>query len=140
MLLRPLSKGMSHDLRPDRARESAGDIGGARGVVWRVFPAERAVSRLTARLFGSGLVALAAGTPGFLAFLLRGSTVGLRTGLLAVGYACLALAAAVPALYWGAVLWVAVATLLVRRWLPVWRRLRCVHPERVVGPGGRLRF
>ena len=109
-------------------------------MVWRALPSERAVSWLTARLFGSGLAALAAGPPGYLGFLLRESTAGLRTGLLAVGCACLALAAAVATLYWAAVLGVAVAALLARRWLPVRRRLRRVHPERVVGPGGRLRF
>lgn len=133
---------MSHDLRATGSvRESAGGTGyGLRAAVWRVLPSERRVSRARRRLFATGLACLAVGLPGFLRFLARGSTAGLRTGLLAVGYACLGLAAAVPALYWGAVLAVGVSTLLARRWLPVWRRLRSVHPERVAGPGGRLRL
>lgn len=133
---------MSHDLRATGSvRESASGAGhGPRAVVWRVLPSERTVSRVRTRLLASGLACLAIGLLGFLRFLLRGSTAGLRTGLLAVEYACLGLAAAVPALHWGAVLSVAVGTLLARRWLPVWRHLRSVHLEHVVGPGGRLRL
>jgi hypothetical protein len=137
---------MSHDLRPaSSVRESAGDASGGAGgsvraIVWRALPSERAVSRSASRLLGVGIACLAAGLPGLARLAARGSAPTVRSGVLAVGYACLALAAAVPAAYWATVLGVGVGTLWWRRAAPVWKRLRTVTPERVTGPEGRLRF
>lgn len=138
-----VNRDMARDLRPTGiVRESPGGDGvrAARAAVWWLLPSERAVSRWTARLLGVGVACLLTGLPALARLASRGSGTTVRSGLLAIGYTCLALAAAVPAAYWAAVLGVGVGTMVGRRWLPAWRRVRSVAADGGPDPERSLRF
>ena len=104
--------------------------------MWELLPSQRAVTRLTVRLLGLGVGCLVVGLPGLARLAVRGTVSALRVGVLAVGYACLALAVAVPAVYWAAILAVGVGSLLGRRLLAGWRTVRAAV---AAGPDGSLR-
>jgi hypothetical protein len=135
---------MAREMRPTgivRESDSGGtDVRAARAAVWHLLPSERAVSRWTARLLYVGVACLVIGLPALARLASRGAGTAVRSGLLAVGYTCLVLAAAVPAAYWAAVLCVGVGTMLRRRWLPAWRCIRSVVVERGHDLEGHLRL
>jgi len=135
--VRARAGGTSHDHRSGSSvREPTGgrlDAPTARAVMWGLLPSQRAVTRLTVRLLGLGVDCLVVGLARLAA---RGTVSALRLGVLAVGYACLGLAVAVPAVYWAAILAVGVGSLLGRRLLAGWRTVRAAV---AAGPDGSLR-
>lgn len=133
---------MTRDLRPTGILRASAGGGAVRAdrAVWRLLPSERAVSRWTARLLGVGLTCVATAFPALARLATRDSGTTVRSGLLAIGYTCLALAAAVPAAYWTAVLCIGLGTMLGRRWPSVWRRVRSVAVDRDPDPEDSLRL